>query len=527
MRRTFKTMLAFAALACMLTARAQQKLTLDNIQKISLRNSGPIMHAEELTGYFYYYISDKIDKHTNEYTIQILDDNLKQLKKITFQDDKDEQLLESAFNDNTLLFLFWNKENKTMTYRIYGMDGKEKMRYQKDIDKKTLRFMDSQLKKSVESIENDEGMNTYVYNLGDRGYVSLMPKVTEEKDNAYEIDLYMSDTRKQLNYTPVDDSKYCFPSYLGATDSIAYFEVLKKEGKLSRKVKSFLLGINLYTAKKAFEIETETEEYKFLPMGISTLNSTSDALVMGSFYSKEDHLMTDKILGIAALTINSSGKITNKKWNTWEKDFSKFLNINSKGKIEDIGYLYFHKIIQTEDGNVFAIGEGYKKTANGWGIAATALSAAAGGYGAYNSVTKLTITNMVLIKFNKDFKVMDAVVYEKNKNNFSVPGGDYVSPHTMAVAAKSMGAYDYSFTSTDKFHTNFYVGYEDYEKNKDYKGSTFHSISYNNSKLTTDKINLASKATSLKIMPGKAGYIVITEYFKKEKKLDIRLEKLN
>ena len=88
------------------------------------------------------------------------------------------------------------------------------------------------------------------------------------------------------------------------------------------------------------------------------------------------------------------------------------------------------------------------------------------------------------------------------------------------------GAFDYEFTTGETDNANFAVCYSDWVRGSDYKGQTFNSIRNNGSKFTTDKIELKSKASSLKVFPAKAGSIMIMEYFKKDKRLDFRLEKL-
>ena len=72
----------------------------------------------------------------------------------------------------------------------------------------------------------------------------------------------------------------------------------------------------------------------------------------------------------------------------------------------------------------------------------------------------------------------------------------------------------------------FTVCYSDYERSSEYKGQTFNAIRYNGSKFNTDKIELKSKASRLRVFPAKPGSVMIMEYFKKEKRLDFRLEKL-
>ena len=64
-------------------------------------------------------------------------------------------------------------------------------------------------------------------------------------------------------------------------------------------------------------------------------------------------------------------------------------------------------------------------------------------------------------------------------------------------------------------------------RGKEYKGGTFNSISYTDGKITTDKINTKSDASSSWVLPGKQGQVLIMEYFKKDKRLNAHFEKLN
>jgi hypothetical protein len=208
---------------------------------------------------------------------------------------------------------------------------------------------------------------------------------------------------------------------------------------------------------------------------------------------------------------------------SWEKDMSKFLKVDQKGRVSDLGYVYIHRLMQTEDGKMFAIGEGYKKVADGAGIALNVLS---GGYNA--GMSKLKINDMLLLELSPNFELTNAKIYEKRNNNFSLSTGtDFLTPHTLAVYAKASGAFDYTYTQMGQNNASFVSAYTDYEKNKGYKGMTFNSISYYDGKITTDKINLKTDATRMQVLPAKPGSILLMEYFKKEKRLELRMEKLN
>jgi hypothetical protein len=205
---------------------------------------------------------------------------------------------------------------------------------------------------------------------------------------------------------------------------------------------------------------------------------------------------------------------------------ARYLPTNSKGKIDDIGYLYIHKLLRTPDNRLFVVGEGYKRQADGVGIALNVLAIAGGG-STEAGVTKIVITDLVMMEFNSQFKITNATIYDKAKNTaIANKLSDYVSQHMLADYLKMIGAFDYAFTTGDADNANFSVCYNDYERSSDYHGQTFNAIKYNGKKFTTDKIELKSKASMMRVFPAKAGSIMIMEYFKKDKRLDFRLEKL-
>src|SRR5690349_3537883 len=75
-----------------------QKMTIENVHKASARNAAAIKEGSDVKGYYFFFVSDKIDKKTNEYTLRITDNSLKLLKDVKFQDSKHVYILESSFN---------------------------------------------------------------------------------------------------------------------------------------------------------------------------------------------------------------------------------------------------------------------------------------------------------------------------------------------------------------------------------------------------------------------------------------------
>jgi len=520
MKKQLTFLVVFITALC-IHAGAQNKISFDNVRQVFIRNSGQIMDGEELKGYFTFYVTDKKDRKTNSYMIQILDNNLNKVKELEFEDDKNVQILESSYNNSAIMFLFYNSKEKTLEYRTYGFDGKQKTSYTKDLTNRTKMLIES-----TYGTKSEQGQNEAIFSVNNSGFTTVIP-VKEGKYYSYEINFFFTDRNKQWTFEAAEEQedKYCNALYLGATDSLVVFEVIKQKKLLSREAHSWLIAFNIFTGKKQFEVSTEGEDFKFYPMNIVTLNGQSDFMLLGTYYDLEDRVAKDASLGLAAWKFSPAGKVISKKYNSWEGPIGKYLPADAKGKVADIGYIYFHKVLQTEDGKFFAIGEGYKKVVSGLGVVAGILSRGSSDI----STMKLKITDLIMMQFDQDFNISNAKIYEKNSNSVEMPAGAaYLTPHTMALIAKAYKAFDYDYTQTDKNHTRFSVGYSDYVKDDDFKGRTFNTISYADNKLTTDKINISSnKATWMRLLAAKPGFIVIMEYFKKEKKLDVRLEKLN
>ncbi|THU41775.1 hypothetical protein FAM09_06650 [Niastella caeni] len=492
----------------------QSKLSIENIKSVYLRNSGPIIANEEIKGYFLFYQSDKVDKKTNEYTLQILDENVNKVKEIKFTDSKNILLLESSYNGSDIMFMFYDQDQKLMDYRVYEIDGKQKFNYQYPIESKSMSYITSAL-----SINTEETQNKSLYAIENRGFVTSIP-YKDGKNYSFEVSFYQTDKKKQWKYTPDDPERVASPQFLGYSDSVVVFEVLKRTKLLSTKMESWLLGIYLHNGKKAFEFETDREKYNFYPMNVTTLRNNGFMLI-GPYYEKDDRVVKDKSLGLGVWVMNNQGKVVNAKYNSWSGDISKHLKIDSRGRVDELGYIYFHRILQTEDGKIFAIGEGYKKVADAVGIGLAVL-------GGGTNTTKMKITDMVMLQFNDKFDVQSAQIFDKNTNTMSLPGQDIYSAPMLAFMIKYVyNGFDYAFSQTDKTHSTFTVGYTDYVRSKDYKGLTFNAISYYNNNITTDKINLKTSSSSMRIMPAKTGSVMLLEYFKKDKRLDMHLEKLN
>jgi hypothetical protein len=189
------------------------------------------------------------------------------------------------------------------------------------------------------------------------------------KDFTFQVDFFSSEKRKQWSYTPTLGGKRFGGDYLGTYNGVVYIEVGKSSGNFDSNPDSYILGLSQETGKVLFEKPTDKLKYNFYPATMSQINGKS--YVYGEYFDPGSNIAKAKSLGFAFVGIDENGVITSEKYCSWAIDMSKYLNVSSKGKIEDFGFVYMHNMIPTADGNIYAIGEGIYKVANTLGILAS------------------------------------------------------------------------------------------------------------------------------------------------------------
>ena len=243
----------------------------------------------------------------------------------------------------------------------------------------------------------------------------------------------------------------------------------------------------------------------------------------GQYFDKDAKTAKENSLGLCTFTMSLDGEISNRRYVSWAKDVSQLLPANDKGKIEDVGYLFFHDFIPTPSGSVFGVAESYRKTTDALGVAGKVLNMGGGG----GSTSKIVVEDLYVFEFSPEFELKAVTRIEKSKHDVYLPAGAaYMSPQVLSLIVLYFNGYDYVFTQ--KKDDLFSVGYTDFEMRKGEKnGLVYGAVNYLDGELSSDKIDLATDAEELRVLPAKTGYIAVWEYYQKEKKMDIRLERVN
>ncbi len=164
-------------------------------------------------------------------------------------------------------------------------------------------------------------------------------------------------------------------------------------------------------------------------------------MVMGSYFEKSANVAKDFSKGLAVYEVSTSGKILSKAYNSWAEDFARYLPTNAKGKIDHVGFLTHSQADRRRPAVKYSWSEGYKGRQMRPVLPLTTLSLLGG---RKCRVTKIVITDMVIMEFNDKYKVYaNATIYDKTQNTALVGQlSDYNDQHELACC-KMIGAFDF------------------------------------------------------------------------------------
>ncbi len=500
-----------AALLTAFTALQAQKVSFDDVLTIELKNMGTIIKDNEVNGYFLFYKVDKVDRNTNAYLLRILDANLNEVSSNKITESKYFSLQEASYDGQSILLKFFDTKEKQAIFYQYDQNAKLK-------SKKTFPLSRQEI--YMANAQNSDEIKSYsLFDLENKGFLNY--GVVKNKDVGYEIRYFPEEGEKGWVYKSNPELKdYVTATFLAANERVVFSSVVSKPGALSRNVEFLLLGVDLSTGKKVFEKPLIDSKYKLQVMNGYTDPATGNIVLFGLYFDNDENIAKDKSNGLFAVTLDDKGEYLSKKFISWAKDVSKALPVDDRGRIEKVGYLFFHNIFQMADGKVYAVAESYRKAASGLGIASAMLG------GGNVGLAKIVVEDLYIFQFAPDFTLESVKVFDKTANHVEMPSGsEFASPQLLALMVKAYGGFNYGFTQLNKSKTVFSVGYVDWGRTT--RSGAFGIVSLAEGAYSTDKLSLKTEGTDLRVFPGKPGYIMVSEYFRKKKMLDTRLEKIN
>ncbi|WP_242202681.1 DUF6770 family protein [Aestuariivivens insulae] len=492
---------------------AQHK-SLNEIASFKIRNAGALIDKnKDVDGYYYYYEVDKLKKKQREYAIKLLDNNLNETVTKSYIDNKNTILADSKFNNQALMFAMFNKKEEQFKLVAFDRKGEQGEDIIVPINKKEMRWV---------GFMEQSGAFNLLLPVDNKGF--LFNYVKDNKKIGYSLKYIATDGGTSWNYDSPDDAKEIMMlNPIEANNEVVVAMQSSKKSVLSQTVNMKIIVLDIETGKLLFEKEYDRENNPRLITN-AFLTKEKTLVLLGEYFDKGDNILKASSKGLFSQIVDLSGKELADNKVGWTERIDKIMPPDSDGKKRASTYVYFHDIVRTQKGTFYCVGEKYRKTVSLAGVLGMAANARGG-----NSMTQLTITDVVIFEFDANFKLNDIKVFKKGKSR--APSiMDIGSPQLNAHALKTLGAFDYEFTQIDTGRDRFYVNFIDYERLKGEKNkSAFKTIMYSDGQLSQDKIYLSESKgrTKFRVFPAKLGHVMLMEYNKKEKKLDIHLEKLN
>jgi len=499
-----KSIFILCTLSCLCLGVHAQTLSKTIVGTVKLRNAGAILQNGLVKGYYNFYNLEKQDRKNNNYLLSVTDENLREINSVNIVRPNTYLLIDASFNGEAFGFLFYDMREKAL--ELIGYDGTLKQG-----NKITKKLKNKYANASYAYIaQGNEPMQSFLISVPNKGFIYY--GINEESKSDYEVEFYDNTMKKVWSsFAPADAFDFETAGEAFQNEQYVGSTIVKRTSVLSTDIDIDLLVQNITDGTTLFRIPMESSKYKIMLAEVFFNKDKQQFTLFGEYFNKDENIIKSKSLGFIAVVVDMKGNIVSEKVNTWSEDINKIVAAKDKEKFEDTNIL-FHDFVKTNDGQVFAIGEQYRK----------------GG----NPVTgmKIVVNNLVVFQFDADYSVRKLHVFEKDQNNFTLPKGMMLfNSKMMSYVAKSMGAFDFQFSQRSSDKSTFTVNYINYDRNKGEKGkNVLGTVIYTPEKVfAIDKLPLNRKSTDYFVYPAKEGYVLVSEYFQKEKRVESRLEKLN
>lgn len=493
-------------------AFAQSKI-FDNVLDVEVKSSIAITNNKQIVGYAFFYKVDKMKKSAL-YRLSILDENLKEIGSNEFEGGKDLVLTRGVYESEKLLFSFYDDDEFDgfkKFVKVFDLKGKQLglIGYDPDKVKKGMfgAAVAAELETLYEGTENVEG----------KGFVRVYQ--SKAKTGGIDIQFIGLDGKLKWERNVTAEKGDRTDLYLISTTPKTILLCQMERGSIMDTDPAiFLVGLNNDNGKELFKKPLDIKGNSYEPMLVKT---TADGKIkmVASLLDESAKFLKAVPKGISISELNDqTGEIKIIKDFTYANDLSNVLTMKSETKSED-GYIKPHNLLMMNDGSMVLVGEFFRKTVSAAGMAVKVLSRGGG------SAAQATVDDMFLLRINTALKATALEKIEKDKERTSLPG-DFMS---IGLTSKWLTyTHSFGYMYTDE-------GIDGSNKTVLARGS-FGDEKYGTVAITIDdKKGFTQKRFSIPkeknvsyyVSRAKPGYVMITKYNSKEKKMTVNLEKVN
>lgn len=513
----------FFLMLLMVSATAQT-IEYEGVRKFNGRGVGEITKNDELVGYYTFFEVEKVDKKNVIYQVDIADNNLNKVSTFEIKRDKMSRLFEVAFNGENFLLTFFAPKGKksVLEYLVYSKNGEELGSYiAEDLSKWQTQQMSMQL-------QQEEVASMASFSAGSQGFI-VTHSIDVGKKNGYVV-IALSNSAEVLwkHATKEGNPEHELGDIVMVTPKYIAVNRNYKKSVLSGDNKLGIVAIDTKTGDELFDFDLASKGAISYNMQNCFIDDSKDQfLLIGEMYKEGDKVGKDPSTGLFIRVLDKEGsEVTTNKY-LWAKDIAKVKKqkmSEEQKENEKKCQLFVHKVTRSKDGTLTLIAEQYRKAISAGGMAMKALGANASGI-------EIQMLNMVLIQFDSELAIKDYTLVEKKMRRVYLQEGmGYYPPAVLGMFMKMYGHFDYCFTSTNSKTDQSSVIYTDADRaeegSKKKNDVMVGVININGGEVTNSKTPINSETNWYTLKPGKTGHIMVTEYFRKGRRVVLRIESL-
>lgn len=473
-----------------------QKRSFEDLYEVELKNAGVIQDGTEINGYYFFNRTQEGKRKSRVFELQLVDHNLEPIGKTEFIGSDDMSVTSVAYNGQYLAVRLVDPRADETRLEILDSSGKT-------IQTVKLPYSLYDHPKYAASQTSMGLFPLYPVKNGFIAYSNQPSKKSMMSKTKYEI-IFVPHAEAEDGWTKKSSEKselFEAAGFLGADDELILNTIYQRKGLLSMDMTFDIVALNTKTGKQHFRYTSNKSRY---PVWITEAIFKEDQILLsGTYYEKDGKTMKDRPIGLAVIRLDRNGDEIEEEYISYQKTLGKKLELDNKGRIKDAGNVYIHDVALTPSGELIAIGETYKVFNN-----------------------DVTIKDGLMLSLTPELEFQSVEILEKDAHTASLGRGvSLAGPVLKGMAAKSLQWFDFEYLQKDgELITASFLNYE--RRKGEANGFSIYSYTFTEQAFNQNKIRLDSESDNAVIFPARNGYIMVMEYFAKEKRLDTRLERL-
>ena len=518
----------FIGLFFIVSTAIGQNVKMDDGLIGELQKSGVIKKHNEITGYYFFYKIKERNRQERMYYLDILDQDLKTISKKKIIGSKSLNLINSAFNGQYFMFKYIDSKERKIIHKMYDEEANLISVKVKNISKKVARM--------YLNIEETDKSTPELIAIPNKGFLSYT--FTLNPKNSYQIDFFSSeDENKDWSVNSNENSAFHKTANLFTFNEDVVISLVNIQSTISNdNLQQRILAHNIQTGEQQFQVDLKDDKYTIDLTSGELIAGSNELLLIGEFHQLNANPSKKSSLGLFTYKMNLFGEIIDRKYHLWSESDHMAITENNDNKKNKKTSIWFHDFIHTSDGSIIVVGEKYRKAVDGAGVAINILDIFLGvlmgynSYGANESMTKIVIEDMFIYKFSPEFELDTTIVINKNQRDFQLASGSsFLSTRALGQYIVNIGGFDYAFTQLNEKGDDFAVIYMSDKFSKDrYEKTICGVVKYENGEIIQQEtpMDFYSNSEIINMYPATDGYVLFTEYFYKEDKIDNRFLKL-